>query len=273
MNVQPPESKFICCGMYAFTDGLRTAWQTLFSRFLERYTTDQKLDECIKYGAEFSLLRDPRLLLGHTCGYPLMRFLRDDLIPLCVPLFDLPGCQGKYYTSHIIVPRDSNIQNLESCRGQIAAINGRDSNSGMNVLRHAVAPLAKGESFFSSVRETGSHYQSLIDVGNQLAQVAAIDCVSFALIRDQWPELTAKVRSIGFTEQTCGLPLVIPRNSADDFDNVAVIEALNQAVEALDEVDKSRLHLTGFEAVVMSEYEGILALENFALEHDYVELN
>ncbi len=273
MYAHSQESKFISCGMYAFTDELRTAWQTLFDKFLDNYGSHQKLDKSIQFGAEFSLLRDPLLFLGHTCGYPLMRFLRDDLIPLCVPLFDVPGRQGKYYSSHIIVPRHSDIQNLGGCRGQIAAINGRDSNSGMNVLRHAVAPLAQGQSFFSSVRETGSHYQSLVDVGNQLAQVAAIDCVSFELIQDQWPELANKVRSIGFTEQTCGLPLVIPRDSGDDFDNIVVIEALNYALLELDEVYKSRLHLTGFEAVGISEYESILAMENFAHERDYTELS
>ena len=272
MNMSDPDSKFITCGMYAFTDQLRSAWQILFSHFLDRYGNDQKLDKTIEFAADFSLLRDPRLFLGHTCGYPLMRFLRDDLEPICVPLFNVPGCQGKYYASHIIVPGNSDIQELAECRGQIAAINGRDSNSGMNVMRHAIAPLAQGQSFFSSVRETGSHYQSLVDVGNQLAQVATIDCVSFALIQDKWPDLVTKVRSIGFTAQTCGLPFVIPRHLKERLDRISVIQALNLALTDLNQTQLSLLHLSGFAAVEVSEYEGILALEKSASEQGYAEI-
>ena len=127
------KSKFITCGMYAFTDPLRNAWQALFDEFLKIYKQDQNVQDTIRFDSDFPVLRDPGLLIGHTCGYPLMRFLRDDLVPLCVPIFDLPGCQGKFYSSHIIVPAESNIQSLSDCKGLVAAINGRDSNSGMNV--------------------------------------------------------------------------------------------------------------------------------------------
>ena len=264
--------KFVTCGMYAFTDELRAAWQSLFDAFLLNYSPAQAVEPAIQFETDFALLRDPRLLIGHTCGYPLMRFLRNDVAPICVPVFDVPGSEGKFYSSQIIVPADSNIQTLAGCKDKIAAINGRDSNSGMNVFRHAVSALSEGKPFFSSVIESGSHYQSLVAVAKNQAQVATIDCVSFALIKDQWPELVEQVRVVGFTEPTCGLPFVVPVNEFDSINIDELINILNIALSKLTDTNRRHLHLQGFERVTFSDYESIMALEKTATEADYAEI-
>lgn len=261
-------ARFITCGMYAFTDPLKNAWQTLFDEYLK--ISNHK--GAILFDSDFTTLRDPNLLIGHTCGYPLLRFLSDDLVPICVPLFNLPGCDGKYYSSHIIVPAESNLFSLSDCKGLDAAINGRDSNSGMNVLRHAIALLESDKPHFNKVRESGSHYQSIVDVGNNKAQVAAIDSVSYGLIKDHWPNLIDKVRSIGFTVKTCGLPFVVPTNSTDLTKPEIMIDALNTALSNLAESERNRLHLTGFEFVKLENYQSIIALEIFAQQTGYPEI-
>ena len=258
--------------MYAFTDPLGAAWQTLFEEFLKISKQKETVQGTIRFDTDFTTLRSPDLLLGHTCGYPLMRFLHDDLAPLCVPLFDLPGCEGKYYSSHIIVPADSDIESLSDCKGLVAAINGRDSNSGMNVFRHAIAKLHQQPPYFGEVRETGSHYQSLVDVAESKSQVATIDCVSFALIKDEWPQLVERVRSIGFTEKTCGLPFVVPATSAKLIKPEVMIEALNTSLSNLAESDRNRLHLIGFEKVQQQDYHKIIELEKFAQQAGYPEI-
>ncbi|MDH5356510.1 MAG: phosphate ABC transporter substrate-binding protein, partial [Gammaproteobacteria bacterium] len=146
-------NQFITCGMYAFTDPLRRAWQGLFDEFL-KISGQEDIQSTLHFDSDLTSLRNPDLLIGHTCGYPLMHFLRDDLVPLCVPLFDLPGCDGKYYSSHIIVPARSNLYSLSDCKGLVAAINGHDSNSGMNVLRHAIALMEPDRPYFSAVHES-----------------------------------------------------------------------------------------------------------------------
>jgi len=261
--------KFIACGMYAFTDELRAAWQSLFDAFLLNYSPAQVIEPTIRFESDFSLLRNPHLLIGHTCGYPLMQYLRDGLAPVCVPVFDLPGCEGKLYSSQIIVPANSNIQTLSDCKGKVAAINGRDSNSGMNVFRHAVAGLSKGMPFFAEVIESGSHYQSLVAVANNQAQVASIDCVSFALIKDQWPELVEQVRVIGFTEPTCGLPFVMPKTAIAQVNSNLILSALKKAADSLKRSEKDRLHLSGFEAVKLTDYNSIMSLEQQAIKNGY----
>jgi len=53
----------------------------------------------------------------------------------------------------------------------------------MNLLRAAVAPLAKGGAFFDSVTMSGSHWHSVQMVASGHADLTAVDCVSWAHFR------------------------------------------------------------------------------------------
>jgi len=261
-------ARFISCGMYAFTDELRTAWQKLFDCYsceFESFALEKNL--IFESGEE--ILRDPLLFLGHTCGYPLMHSLQDDLTPVCVPVFDIAGSEGKFYSSQFIVGIDSNIESLADCYQRVVAINDTDSNSGMNLLRHAIAPLSQGKPYFSTVRETASHVQSFIDVAEQRADIAAIDCVSFQLIVDSWPDMAARVRSIGFSESTCGLPFVMPIHLPVIVEKEDITAGLNVAVSRLAGEYRDRLHLQGFESVDIEDYQGVVDLESLAQELGY----
>lgn len=258
--------------MYAFTDKLRVAWQSLFDEFLIIYESENAVESTIRFETDFDLLRNPDMLLGHTCGYPLMRFLRNDCQPVCVPCFDVEGSNGKYYSSHIIVSIDSDINRLAGCHHKVAVINGRDSNSGMNVLRHAVSLLDFPAPFFSKVIESGSHFNSLSAIADGRADVAAIDCVSFALIKDEWPGLIEQVKTIGFSEATCGLPLVIPYSRQWNIDPASITRALELALTGIQDKHRKTLHLTGFENVTLTDYQSIIDLETQALEAGYTKL-
>jgi ABC-type phosphate/phosphonate transport system substrate-binding protein len=265
--------KFIACGMYAPDPRLRQAWQQLFDRLVMPPGADCDLAREVVFAADEALLRDPRLLFGHTCGYPLMTRLGDALTPFCVPVFDAPGAEGRLYRSRFIVPARSSIEFLQQCRGQVVAVNGFDSNSGMNLLRHALAQLGARPGFFSEVLVTGGHLQSLEAVADNRAQLAAIDCVSLQLIADLYPQKLAAVRIVGDSEATCGLPLVAPSDGYSPALAEAWIEALNQALERAPPEVARALRLERFEAVGIRDYEAIVELENFAIEYGYPELN
>lgn len=252
---------FVACGMYAFTDQLRDAWQQLFKYFFELARPTFEINRLLNFDTGDAVLNNPALWFGQTCGYPLMTRLHQRLTPISVPIFDIVGCDGRHYSSQLIVPEKSGINSLQDCRGLRAVINASDSNSGMNVLRHAIAELNPQESFFSDIQVSGSHLQSLTEVANARADIAAIDCISYRFIEDTWPELTARIRSIGFTASTCGLPFVMQKQAAGR-DNVAGISGcLNRALSMLDKQQKDRLHLKGFENVDITNYDGILELE------------
>lgn len=264
------DSKFIACGMYTLSRQLEQAWQALFGALEldgERGTAS------VVFAADDALLRDPRLLFGHTCGYPLMTRLDDALAPFCVPVFDVPGTDGKRYRSFFVVPANSDIESLQQCRGVRAAINSADSNSGMNVLRHALAQLGARPGFFSGVLVTGGHLNSLRAVAENRAQLAAIDCVSLQLIRDLHPGLLAEVRVIGDSAATCGLPLVMPAASCTPKRAAALLAALEHAASSLPAEARRTLHLKSFEAATIDDYAGILELQDFAVEAGYPELN
>lgn len=257
--------------MYAFTGEQQSAWRQLFERFLESSgLAPAQTSVTFRHGAEE--LQKTGLWFGHTCGYPLMTRLKQDFAPLCVPVFDVDGCEGRLYCSRIIVPADSSIGSLADCAGRVAAMNSADSNSGMNVLRHAVAAIHGAGPFFSGVVTTGGHLHSLEAVANADADVAAIDCVSYRLIEDWQPGLVARVRVIADSIKTFGLPFVMPRGDIAGADTGAIVEGLNRALRDCRPVVRSTLHLVGFEPVSLDDYRGIVDAERFAVERGYPDL-
>lgn len=268
----PRNKRFIACGMYAFNNELQRAWQALFDQFRLLLEDGDQLDENLVFDTAESVLRDSGLFIGHTCGYPLMKYLQDAVTPFCVPVFDVIGIEGKYYSSRFIVAADSDISSLADSAGRTVAINSVDSNSGMNVLRHAIAGLNSEVPFFASVINSGGHLQSLTAVAEKRADVAAIDCVSFQLIETRWPELTARVRSIGDSIKTCGLPLVIPNAILSTTDTRQILVTLNKALKQVNPRLRQQLHLSHFESVKLEDYQGILEAESFAIDAGYHEL-
>jgi hypothetical protein len=122
----------------------------------------------------------PDLLLGQGCEYPLAKFLANDVRLVATPRYAVPGCDGAAYRSAIVVRKDDPAETLADLRDRRCAINERSSNSGMNLLRASIACFADGTRFFESIVFSGSHRRSVQMVACGDADVAAVDCVSFA---------------------------------------------------------------------------------------------
>ena len=263
---------FIACGMYAFTDELQQAWRQLFECYAAS-EDDHGESPTLRLEADPGLLQQSGLVFGHTCGYPLMTRLKDRFTPFCVPVFEVPGTSGRRYSSRFIVASGSDIDSIEQCRGRVAAVNTPDSNSGMNVLRHAVASHHVGGRFFSRTHASGGHLYSLQAVARGEADIAAIDCVSYQLIEDHWPELASEVQTIGYSVESTGLPFVLQNSNKDSMETGRMLERLNQALDASGDAVRRRLHLREFIAVELDDYQGILEIEDFAIAQGYPELN
>ena len=259
---------FIACGMYTFTPELRMAWGALLAKHHEFAGLSGDLPP-IRFDTDETMLRDPAMSFGHTCGYPLMTRLRDAVVPVCVPEFEVPGCEGHRYSSRFVVPIESDIDKLADCRGQVVAVNTTDSNSGMNVLRQALASIGAKPRFFDRVELTGGHRYSLEAVASGRAQLAAIDCVSYQLVIDIAPHLAGAVRTIAFSRRSAGLPLVVPRERADGFDRDDFAADLNMALAALTAQQRACLHIGRFRPVDFDDYASILELEQYAYDRGY----
>ena len=270
--MNPTTPRFVALGMYAFTEQQQSSWQQLFNRFCELSGVAGG-SVVLSFDHDPNRLLEPGLWFGHTCGYPLMTRLKDFVSPFCVPLFDVPGTDGKFYASRIIVAAGSDIDCISASRGRVAVINNPDSNSGMNVLRHAVAGVSDSEQFFSSVVTSGGHLHSLEAVASGAADIAAIDCVSYQLIADWRPELCAGIKIIGDSIKTCGLPLVMSHADMAEADTGEMTEGLNQALTHCDDQVRSTLHLDGFASIQLDDYRSILEVEQYAIQRGYPELN
>ena len=216
--------------------------------------------------------RDPGMRLSQTCGYPLMTFLAGTVVPIGAPVYDLPGCEGTRHVSMIIVAENAPWTELADLRGSRAAMNGRDSNTGMNLLRRAVADLAGGKPFFSAVVETGGHVNSLAAVRAGEADVAAVDAVSYGLAAIHRPELVEGVRILCESPPSPTLPF-ITRASASDDERAILVEAL-AAVMADPALAPARemLRLTAIAPVTTEDYAVLVRYEADAAALGYPEL-
>lgn len=214
--------------------------------------------------------RNPRLFLSQTCGYPLLTKLADQVTLLATPHYDAPGCSGPNHSSALVVNAALGPTTLLECEGRVAAVNSMDSNSGMNMFRHCVAPLAKEGAFFRQVIVTGSHVASLSAVAERTADIAAIDAVSLALAREHLPELVARVRVIGFSEQTPSLPFICSRELPQ-----GTIDGLREDLISLPERHApllARMKIAAFSVLPLERYQPIIAAEQQAQRRGYPQL-
>lgn len=151
--------------------------------------------------------RDDHLLLSQTCGYPLVALLPDVQL---VGTFhsSAQGCEGLRYRSWLVARKADDRLMLSDFRGRRAVCNSNDSHSGYNSLRYVIAPLAQDGSFFSATLLSGSHRQSLAALRAGEADIAAIDCITWALLRRNFPEELAGLEIIGETPLCAALPLI-----------------------------------------------------------------
>jgi ABC-type phosphate/phosphonate transport system substrate-binding protein len=159
---------------------------------------------------------------------------------------------------------------LALLRGRRCVVNELDSNSGMNLLRAAVAPLAApGGRFFGSVVVSGSHLSSVEMVAAGEADVASIDCVSFAHFQRLYASLVSGVRVLAWTASSPSLPYITAGSTsdttvqtlraalADVFDDSAMISV------------RERLLLRGVDLAPAPGFGEVLALEQQAANAGY----
>lgn len=167
--------------------------------------------------------QSPALLLSQTCGFPLVTQLANVQTVGCFH-YTAPGCEGIHYRSFLVAREADAGKTLADFRSQRVACNSADSQSGYNVLRKHI----EGQ-FFSETVFSGSHRHSLIALKQARADIAAIDCVTWALLQRHEPELLNGLSVVGETPLTPGLPLI----TAADASTIALLrEALHALVSA-----------------------------------------
>jgi ABC-type phosphate/phosphonate transport system substrate-binding protein len=248
------------------------AWWVGIARWFRHAGIADVPDRLTRGLAQHDLWGHRELMLAQTCGYPLTHGFAGRLAYLATPRYDAPGCDGTAYCSFVVAAADLPARSLEDLRGRRVVLSGWDSHSGHNVLRRTFAPLARGGRFFASVAETGSHAASIDWLGTGRADVAAIDCVTFALLCDVRPAATARVRVVARTQAAPGLPYVTRADAPAD--RIADMRAA--LARAIADPDLARvrraLRLVGFEVLADDAYASIVAMEQEAAALGYPAL-
>ena len=219
-----------------------------------------------------ALWADPDLLFSQCCGYDIVNRCAGTLRPIATPHYDAPECDGGDYASVIVVAEDVAATDISDMRGAVCAVNGFESHSGMNALRALVAPLSENGRFFSTVKVSGTHAGSLEMIGRGEADVTAIDCVSYALIKRYRPGVLAGTRKLGESYRGPAIPYVT--RSSEDEDTVARMRTALMHTFADPNLAAVRdaLLLKDVEALPESAYGRIAEFQTFAARHGYAEL-
>ncbi len=165
------------------------------------------------------LLVQPNLLMSQTCWGPISRGVTPPLSILAQPDYSgYPGGNGPRYRSAIIATgagehlpppegQDYNLPVAELAKARFA-YNDETSLSGMLALAEDVAnETGSNAPFYAEKIASGGHRNSLAMVARGAADMAAVDCQTWALACEHEPA-AKDLHIVGWTASRMGLPYV-----------------------------------------------------------------
>ncbi|KQZ81954.1 phosphate ABC transporter substrate-binding protein [Mesorhizobium sp. Root157] len=182
------------------------------------------------------LWRHPALLLAQTCWGPMEFGLSGHVQVIGQANYDgIEGGDGELYSSaivirshggaHVSAPSDGHARiPLDLLRGKRFIYNDAESMSGINALKRDLEAMGESLALFSECAESGGHRVSIRAVAEGRADVAAIDCRSWALAR-RFEPAAAELAVVGWTGQRKGLPFISSRTTSPN-----VVETLREVL-------------------------------------------
>jgi len=265
---------FASLGMYDLPEltAATDAWWAGLSRHFAAQGLRDLPETLNRSGDPVERLKAEGLIFAQTCGFPLTHRLKDHVQLLATPRYRVPGCAAATYVSWIVVRSDDPAKTPADLRGHRVAFNDDGSQSGYNTLRALIAPHAASGKFFGAAIESGAHRKSMAMVKAGQADVAAIDCVTFALIARYAPAEVQGIRVLCAGSTAPGLPYVTA-TSTSERDVQRLRDAIRAAFEdpALAET-RAALRLDGCEILPPSAYDVIPKMEVAAIAAGYPQL-
>lgn len=186
-----------------------------------------------------ALWLSPNLLLAQTCSYPLETALRGKVKYVATPSYKVAGCEVPGHYRSVILKRGNAKDMKVPTQGQAhlpdwrtndrLAVNGVDSMSGYHAIKRDAA--AAEQELPETRIITGSHRASIKAVADGLADICAVDCVSWAIAR-QYEPAANQVFVAGWTKQRPGLPLITALSCSEPILN-ALIDAARSVLGAV----------------------------------------
>jgi ABC-type phosphate/phosphonate transport system substrate-binding protein len=195
----------------------------------------------------------PDLILGQTCGLPYITKLCSRVELVGTPDYGVEGCLPGFYHSTLVASSADTRRRLSEFAGCTLAINGKDSQSGYGAIMLASAPHVQGGRFFQRAIHSGSHEASMRLVASGLADIAAIDSVTWRMSR-KFDSSIANLKSIGTTEPTPGLPFI----AAAGKPAAKLFDAVRAGIATLPEATRQAFGLKDLLPLRKRDYEVIM---------------
>lgn len=189
----------------------------------------------------------PDLLLSQTCGMPYRTELKDVVTLVGTPDFGVEGCPPGYYRSVLVARRDDPRAEPADFANAAFAFNEPRSQSGWAAAANHMAHLGMP---IRPALETGGHVASARALVEDRADWASLDAVTWRLLMRWEPELSARLRVIGLTDPTPGLPYVTARGT----DPAPLARAVADAIVTLPPDDRAALGLCGLITIPAADY-------------------
>ncbi len=196
--------------------------------------------------AYWAAWQSPDLILSQTCGYPFRARLHDRVTYVGTPDYGVDGAPPGYYRSVFVVRADDPRDGLAAFDGARFAYNEPLSQSGWAAPQVHAARMGLR---LPPAVQTGGHQLSALAVAEGRADIAALDAVTFALMRDTHP-VASQLRVIALTDPTPGLPVI----TAKGQDPAPILAALEDAIARLSPADRGTLHLKGMVRIPVATY-------------------
>jgi ABC-type phosphate/phosphonate transport system substrate-binding protein len=192
------------------------------------------------------------LLFSQTCGYPFVSSLWDQVKLIATPVYSVPGCSGPYYRSWLISRDDTDGKKLKDFYDKPIAINDWDSLSGCKTIELMLNGHL--ETYFDTILLSGGHAKSIDMVQHRLADIAAIDCVTWHLIKHYQPHAIKGLRIVDSGPSLPGLPYITAA-STDVSEIHCIQSSLTNVIKDSNNRDLlNKLFLVGIETLDKSVY-------------------
>ncbi|MCU1359176.1 MAG: phosphate transporter substrate-binding protein [Ilumatobacteraceae bacterium] len=239
-------------GMYPF-EGVRWAYDRYWEAVRERLdwgpaSLDWDVD------LHQSWLRDD-LVIGHTCGWPLVTELRDRVRVVGTFVAATPEAEDYSYRSVLLATRPGQPSDFVGC---VAAVNSLDSLSGWISLRTAVH--GAGAAWQGDVVVTGAHVDSVRALREGRAEIASIDSITAWHVRRLMPELLDGLVQVGTGPLVPCLPVITSGTATDEQLRDLRIAMVEAVFDPLVEPAARAMCTTGFVALDLRHYMPLLEL-------------
>lgn len=197
----------------------------------------------------WEIWQNPDLILAQTCGYPFRARLHGQVTLIGTPDYGVQGCPAGYYNSVFISRRDDPRQNLGDFNTATFAYNEPMSQSGWAAPMTHMATL--GLKFAAHV-SSGGHVKSARMVAENVADITAIDAVTWAMI-EKYDRFANQLHVIANTAPTPGLPYI----AAMGANKAQLFSAVATAISTLPKAARNMLRIKGLIDIPAAQYLAI----------------